>query len=62
MNSEVTINAEQLTKTATHLRTTVHSLSQTVEKFDSASAGLMQYLETFIDRFEAAVKKLEKPL
>jgi hypothetical protein len=60
MESEITINAEGLTKVATHLRTTLFEMSKTVEKFDNTSCALMQYGETFIDRFEAAVARLEK--
>jgi hypothetical protein len=59
MESEVTINAEGLTKAATNLRTTLFEISKTVEKFDSSATALMQYSETFIDRLEAAVKRLE---
>lgn len=58
--SEVTINAEGLQKAATQLRTTLFEMQKTVEKFDSVATALMQYLESFIDRFEAATKKLEE--
>jgi hypothetical protein len=61
MESEVTINAEGLIKVATHLRATLFEMSKTIEKFDNTSAALMQYGETFIDRFEAAVKKTGGP-
>ena len=60
MESEVTINAEGLTKVATHLRATLFDMSKTVEKFDNSAAALMTYGETFIDRFEAAVERLER--
>lgn len=60
MESEVTINAEQLTKVATHLRTTFFEFSKMVEKFDNCAAALMQQNENFIARFESAVERLEK--
>jgi hypothetical protein len=62
MQSDVTINAEQLTKAATHLRTTLFEFGKTVEKFDNSAAALMQYGETFLTRLETIVERLEKAL
>jgi hypothetical protein len=60
MESEVTINAEGLTKAAIHLRTTLFEFSKTVDKFDNAAAAMIQQQEQFITRFEAAVERMEK--
>jgi hypothetical protein len=58
--SDVTINAEELTNVAKHLRTTLHEMSKTVERFDNTSAALMQYGEGFLDRALALVERLEE--
>jgi methyl-accepting chemotaxis protein len=60
MQSEITINAEQLGKTAQHMRTTLFEMSKTVERFDNAAAGLMQYAESFLDRLEQITARMEK--
>jgi hypothetical protein len=60
MNEPVMINAEQLTKAATHLRMTLFEWGRKVEQFDNAAAALMQQNEDFITRFENAVARLEK--
>ena len=55
----VTINAEELTNVAKHLRVTLGEFSKTVERFDNSAAALMQQNNDFITRFEATVTRLE---
>jgi hypothetical protein len=62
MQSDVKIDAQELTRVATHLRTTLFEMTKTVERFDNAAAGLIQYAEGWIDRFEKITERLEKTL
>lgn len=57
--SEVTINAEGLTKAATHLRATLFEFNKTITRFDDAAAAMIEHNSEFITRFESAVEKLK---
>jgi hypothetical protein len=59
METELSINAEGLTKVATHLRTTLHAFGQQVDKFDNTAAALIMHSEHMMSRFEEAVEKLK---
>lgn len=54
------INAEQLTKVATHLRVTLHDFSQKVEQLDNSLAATMEFADTWIERLENLVSRMEK--
>lgn len=62
MESDIRIDAQELTKVGTHLRTTLYEFGKSTERFDNTAAALMQYADTWLDRFEKLIERLEKTL
>jgi hypothetical protein len=60
METDIRIDAAQLTNAAKHLRTTLFEFNKAVTTFDNAAAAMMQQNDNFISRFETAVSRLEK--